>query len=104
MATDYAGQYAASHPPIIPANVTFVQRVEMGIIKAAENIYSEAFTRQTLVRQQLCNRVTQPGVAANFAPGWVEHAASQGFACDSTTTDANIDGVISSTWNLLAGA
>lgn len=102
MATDYAGQYLASHPGA--PTPTFVQRMEMAIVKNAGFIYTETFTAKTPVRQQLANRVTQPGVAANFAAAFVEQAAVQGFACDGTTTDAQIDGVISSEWNMLAGA
>lgn len=102
MATDYAGQYTASHPGTLTP--TFIQRMEMAIVKNAGFIYTETFTAKTLVRQQLASRIAQPGVAANFAAAFVEQAAVQGFACDNTTTDANIDGVVSSEWNLLAGA
>lgn len=104
MATDYAGQYAASHPPVLAANVTFVQRMEMAIVKNAGFIFTEVFTTKTPARQALATRVCQPGVASNFAPAFVEQAAAQNFSCDINTTDAQIDGVVSSEWNLIANA
>lgn len=102
MAADYAGQYTASHPNV--TTPSFAQRVEMGLLKAAGNIYSETFTKQTPARQVLASKIAQPGVATNYAPVFVEYAAVQGFACDATTTDAQIDGVVSSEWNLVANA
>lgn len=102
MAADYAGQYIASHPNV--TTPTFAQRVEMALVKNAGFIYTETFTAKTPARAALANRIAQPGVATNYAPAFVEQAAAQGFACDATTTDAQIDGVVSSEWNLVANA
>jgi hypothetical protein len=103
MATDYAGQYTASHPVVsLPS---FAQRMEMALLHNAANIYNEATTTPGhAARAALANGMSRPGAAAMQAPLFVELAATQGFACDSTTTDVNIDGVISSLWNMVAGA
>lgn len=102
MATTYAGMYTAVNPAI--TTPTFSQRMEMAIVKNAGFIFGEIFTAKTPARAALAFKVCQPGVAANFAPAFVAQAAAQGFACDATTTDAQIDGVISSEWNLMADA
>jgi hypothetical protein len=103
MATDYAGQYAASHPGAGAAS--FSQRMEMAIVKNAGFIYNEsASTPGHAARAFYASQMVKPGAATNNAPAWVEQCAVQGFACDGTTTDLNIDGVLSSEWNLMANA
>jgi hypothetical protein len=98
----YATEYTASHPTVTTPN--FTQRVEMALIANAGFIYFEAFTQQTPARQALARLYGQTGGAANAAPAWVELCAAQALACDGTTTDAQIDAVLSSRWNMVAGA
>lgn len=103
----YAAQYAAAHPAqpgTTPPPVTFAQRMEMAVSTAAMYIYSETVTAKTPARKILANRIAQPGGAANHAQTFVQFAAVQGFACDDTTTDGQIDGVTGSVWDLVANA
>lgn len=103
MATTYAGEYTAVHPTV--TTPSFSQRMEMGLKQASSNIYFEdPTTAGHATRAALANRIAQPGGATTFASTFVEYAAIQHFACDATTTDANIDSVTSSVWNLVAGA
>jgi hypothetical protein len=101
----YATEYTASHPTVTTPN--FAQRVEMALIVNAGFIYVEDpnnLNPQHPARAVLAMRYGQTGAAANAAPGWVELCAAQALTCDATTTDAQIDGVISSRWNMVAGA
>lgn len=99
----YATEYTAAHPTVV--SPTFVQRVEMMLVTQAGFIYNEnASTGGHAARAAYANRIAQPGVAANTAPGWVNLCAAQGLACDNTTTDAQMDGVAGSEWNLMSGA
>lgn len=103
----YASEYTASHPAI--TSPTFGNRVEMMLVSQAGNVYNEnpnSLTNPAThpARASYARQLAQPGGAAAAVPAWVELCAAQGLACDNTTTDAQIDAVAGSEWNLMAGA
>jgi hypothetical protein len=95
MATTLIAQYQAA-----TSDQTFIQRVEMAMLQTCNNLSSEA---ASVINHT--NRMALMKAATNapetWAPQFAKLVASNGI--DSASTDAQIQGQISSSWNAMAG-
>lgn len=95
MAATLILQYGAA-----TGDVTFIERVQMAMLATANNLNAEAgATANHANRMALMKAVTNAPV--QYAPLFAFLIAAQGI--DGTSTDANIQSMISTTWNSMAG-
>ncbi len=83
-------------------DTTFLQRVEMAVLNAAEAIATEVGTTPNHTnRSALAKAVTQPGASSGYATAFAKLIMAQG-TCDPAV-DSNIQNLVNSVWNTVAG-
>jgi len=107
--TGLAAQYSAA-----TSDVTLIQRVEMAVLNAAQNIASEAVGSTPSAndaahrpnRMALAKAVTQPGASAAYGAQFCKLIFAVGTLDISGSTfsqDTNIQNLVNACWNTVAG-